>query len=76
MVNIRGAFFMQSTIGRIEEQILGLTMDQANRKMGIYMFRRSKKDGVKLHVTSGNYIPNRLTVETVDDVITKVVEFG
>lgn len=51
-------------------------MEQASRKMGIYLFRRNKKDGEDVYVSTDGYIPNRLTVETVDDKITKVVEFG
>ena len=68
--NIDGAFFMQSTISRIEEQVKGLTLIQASNKMGIYIFRDYPGEEVE------TYIPHRLTVETVDDVITKVVEFG
>lgn len=62
---------MQSTLGRIEEQVKGLTIIQASNKMGIYIFREETGDDeIEL------YIPHRLTVETVDDKITKVVAFG
>lgn len=61
---------MESTIGRIEKQVKGLTLIQASNKMGIYIFRDYPGNEVE------SYVPTRLTVETVDGNITKVIEFG